>query len=94
MYYSNSLNEFHLSSRNLPGQEISHRKYKLMRFEGIIFVIKVVYGLEVLVQIDTACTRVYKLDLSSSSQQLGPHFPYVPCTTVEVMTFMFIKGHC
>ena len=33
MYYS--LNKFHLSSRNLPGQDISPRKYKLMRWTGI-----------------------------------------------------------
>ena len=33
MYYS--LNVFHLSSRNLPGQEISPRKYTLMRRTGI-----------------------------------------------------------
>ena len=38
----------------------------VLRFEGIIFAIKVVYDLEVLVQIDTACARVYKFDLSSS----------------------------
>ena len=49
----------------------------VLRFEGIIFAIKVVYDLEVLVQIDTACARVYNLDLSSNSQQLGPHFPFV-----------------
>ena len=49
----------------------------VLRFEGIIFAINVVYDLEVLVQIDTACARVYKLDLSSSSQQWGPHFPFV-----------------
>ena len=49
----------------------------VLRFEGIILAIKVVYDLEVLVQIDTACARVYTLDLSSSSQQLGPLFPFV-----------------
>ena len=49
----------------------------MLRFEGIIFAIKVVYDLEVLVQIDTACARMYKLDFSSSSQQLEPHFPFV-----------------
>ena len=55
-----------------------------LRFDGIIFSINVVYDLEVLVQIDTACAMVdcycihnmmqYKLDLSASSQQWGPHF--------------------
>ena len=33
MYYS--LNEFHLSSANLPGLQIYHRKYKLQRWTGI-----------------------------------------------------------
>ena len=51
--------------------------FHVLRFEGIIFAINVVYDLEVLVQIDTACARVYKWDLSSSSQQWGPHFPFV-----------------
>ena len=46
----------------------------VLRFEGIISTIKVVYDLEVLVQIDTACVMVSKLDLSSSSQQWGPQF--------------------
>ena len=50
-------------------------------FEGIIFSIKVVYDLEVMAQIDTACARVdcycihnmmqYKLNLSPSFQQWG-----------------------
>ena len=34
MYFS--LNEFHLSSKNLPGQEISPREYKLMKWTGIL----------------------------------------------------------
>ena len=45
----------------------------VLRFEGIISAIKVVYDLEVLVQIDTACVMVSKLDLSSCFQQWGPH---------------------
>ena len=49
---------------------VDHHSIKI-----IISAIKVVYDLEVLVQIDTACARVSKLDLSSSSQQWGPHFP-------------------
>ena len=63
----------------------------VLRFEGIISAVKVVYDLEVLVQIDTACAMVSKLDLSSSSQQWGPHFPFFfatrPCTAAEVMNF-------
>ena len=51
--------------------------FTCIRFEGIIFAIKVVYDLEDMVQIDTACARVYKLDLTSSSQQWGPHFLFV-----------------
>ena len=69
----------------------------VLRFEGIISTIKVVYDLEVMVQIDIACAMVYKLDLSSSSHQWGPHlriFATRPCTAAEVMTFLFIKGHC
>ena len=69
----------------------------VLRFEGIISAIKLVYDLEVLVQIDTACAMVSKLDLSSSSKQCGPHFRFFatrPCTAAEVMTFLFIKGHC
>ena len=54
----------------------------VLRFEGIISAIKVMYDLVVLVQIDTACVMVFKLDLSSSSQQWGPHFP-----------FFFLPGH-
>ena len=38
----------------------------VLRFEGIIFTIKVVYDLEVMVQIDIVCVMVSKLDLSSS----------------------------
>ena len=49
---------------------------RVLRFEGIISTIKVVYDLEVMVQIDIACAMVSKLDLSSSSQQWGPHFPF------------------
>ena len=77
-------------------------------FEGIIFSIKVVYDLEVLAQIDTACAKVdcycshnmmqYKLDLSPSSQQWGPIFRFFlarrPCTAAELMTLLFIKAHC
>ena len=48
----------------------------VLRFEGIISAIKVVYDLEVMVQIDIACAMVSKLDLLSSSQQWGPHFPF------------------
>ena len=58
----------------------------ILKCECIIFSIKVVYDLEVLVQIDTACSRVdcycihnmmqYKLDLSHSSQQWESNFPF------------------
>ena len=77
-------------------------------FEGIILSIRVVYDLEVLAQIDTACARVdcycihnmrqYKLDLSPSSQRWRPNFPFFfarrPCTVAELMTLLFIKAHC
>ena len=70
----------------------------VLRFEGIISAIKVVYDLEVMVQIDIACAMVSKLDLSYSSQQWGTHFPFFfatrTCTPAEVITFLFIKGHC
>ena len=58
----------------------------ILSFDGIIFSIKVVYDLEVLVQIDTAMCEgglrycihnmiQYKFDLSPNSQQWGPNFP-------------------
>ena len=71
----------------------------VLRFEGIISAIKVVYDLvlEVMVQINIACAMVSTLDLSSSFQQWGPHFPFFfatrPCTAAEVITFLFIKEH-
>ena len=67
----------------------------VLRFEGIISAIKLVYDFEVLVHIDIACSRVSKLDLSSSSQQCGPHFPYFatrPCTAAEVIPVYFRSG--
>ena len=44
---------------------------------GYYFRYKCGVWLKVLVQIYTACARVYTLDLSSSYQQWGPHFPFV-----------------
>ena len=60
---------------DLHSIKIKHFIYlHVLRFEGIISTIKVVYDLEVMVQIDIACAMVSKVDLSSSSQQWGPHF--------------------